>query len=210
MSEYVSRMSVCVEKVQSELKPWTDRNGNVRYYVNNIEYWIDKYRSATDTHLRSYYDWSEMRASGGRVREIIEGNILPNTKVYIDGEGYIHVYGWAAAGQGARMCLDEYIAKVVTYFLGYVALDDHERISKDVLGHEGRDADVGDVVEIVKGRKEVGKVFTVAKVTKYHFSQYQSPSVYLYDADGFKVNGDNCKVVEVGYCRHAKNKHLPY
>lgn len=204
MSEYVSRMSVCVEKVQSELKPWTDKNGNVRYYVNHIEEWIDEYRDVTDTHLRSYYNWSEMRASGGRVREILEGNILPNTKVYVDSEGFIHVYGWAATGQGARMGLDEYIVKVVDYFFGYISMRDHARISEDILGYSGRHTDVGDVVEVVQGRKEVGKVFTVAKVTKYYFSQYQPPSVYLYDADGFKVNGDNCKVVEVGFCRHAK------
>ncbi|MBQ1293275.1 MAG: hypothetical protein IIY21_04510 [Clostridiales bacterium] len=184
--------------VKSVLRPWTDKEGNVRYYINDIEMMLNNYRSATDSHLRSYYDWEEMRASGGRVREIIEGNILSKTKVFIDSDGYVNIYGYATAGKGREMKIPELLVKVVRYFYGFCDEETREA-NRGLIGKSGEESRVGDIVKIVKGRKEVGKVFEVFKITAFSYSRYADPSVYLYAEDGFKVSATNCVIEDVGY-----------
>lgn len=195
---YKSDVKMNMNLVRSNLKPWTDKEGNIRYYINGIQTMLYNYRSATDSHLRSYYDYDDMHASGGRVREIIEGNILPKTKMFIDSEGYVHIYGYAIVGQGEAMGLPELLVKVARYFYGYCDEETREG-HKDLIGKSGEESRVGDTVRIVKGRKEVGKVFEVFKITTYSYSRYADPSVYLYAEDGFKVSASNCTIEDVGY-----------
>jgi len=195
---YKSDVKMNMNLVRSNLKPWTDKEGNDRYYVNDLGYLLSKYRSATDSNLKSYYDWGEMRASGGRVREIIEGNILPKTKMFIDSEGYVNIYGYAIAGMGEAMGLPELLVKVARYFYGYCDEETREG-HKDLIGKSGSNSRIGDTVRITKGRKEVGKVFEVFKISTFSYSRYADPSVYLYAEDGFKVSANNCTIEDVGY-----------
>ena len=72
--DFVSDIKMNMNLVRSNIRPWTDKEGNERYYVNAVSALISDYRTANDCELRSYYDEVEMRASGGRVRQIIESN----------------------------------------------------------------------------------------------------------------------------------------
>lgn len=196
--DYVSDIKMNMNLVRSNIRPWTDKEGNERYYVNAVSFLISDYRTANDCELRSFYDYEEMRASGGRVRQIIESNILDKTKVFIDSEGYVHIYGYAVAGKGADMGMPELIVKAVNLRYGYC--DEATREThRDLVGQSGEYSRVGDTVKVVKGRKEVGKVFEVATVSRFSFSSYRSPSVYLYADDGFKVSAGNCVIEDVGY-----------
>ena len=159
---------------------------------------VSNYRSANDCEMKSYYDIVNMRASAGRVREIIESNILSKTKVFIDSEGYVNIYGYATAGKGKEMKIPELLVKVVRYFYGFCDKDIREA-NRGLIGKSGEESRIGDIVKIVKGRKEVGKVFEVCKITSYSFSYYANPSVYLYAEDGFKVSASNCVIEDVGY-----------
>lgn len=196
--DYVSDIKMNMNLVRSAILPWKDKEGNERFYINNVEYLISDYRRATNTELRSYYNWDEMRASGGRVREIIEGNIMPKTKVYVDAKGHVHIYGYAASGVGADIGMPQLITKAVNFVYGYCDEGTREN-NKKLIGKSGRESRVGDTVKIVKGRKEVGKVFEVSSVSKYLYNRWADPSVYLFAEDGFKVSGDNCEIVDVGY-----------
>ena len=197
-STFRSDVKMNMNIVKSALRPWTDKEGNTRYYINNIEMMLNNYRSATNSHMNSYYDWGEMRASGGRVREIIEGNILSKTKVFIDSEGYVNIYGYATAGRGKEMKIPELLVKAARYFYGYCDEETREN-NKKLIGKSGEGSRVGDIVKIVKGRKEVGKVFEVFKITTFSYNRYADPSVYLYAEDGFKVSAGNCVIEDVGY-----------
>ena len=197
--DYKSDIKMNMNLVKSALRPWTDKEGSTRYYINGIGTMLYNYRSATDSHLRSFYDWGEMRASGGRVREIIEGNILPKTKMFIDSEGYVHIYGYAVGGQGEAMGLPELLVKAARYFYGFCDEETREANKEQLVGKSGEESRVGDTVKIVKGRKEVGKVFEVFKISTFSYNRYADPSVYLYAEDGFKVSASNCTIEDVGY-----------
>jgi hypothetical protein len=82
--DYVSDMKMNMALVKSKIRPWTDKEGKERYYINNVPYLISDYRSATNCELCSYYDHEMMRASGGRVREIIE-QYNPSCDLEVDG-----------------------------------------------------------------------------------------------------------------------------
>lgn len=211
-TDFVGTQKLNMDAVRSDLKPWIAKDGSVRYYVNCIELVIADYREATGRDLRSYYDWSEMRASAGRVRSIIEGNILPKTKVFIDDEGLVHIYGWAIVGQGLAMGLPSLIEKALNRKYGFCSEEERQaRVEKILKSHnrqldsygkiysDGDEAKIGDSVEIFKGRKEVGKIFKVTKITHYQYNRWADPSIYLYGEDGFKVNAENCIIRSVGY-----------
>lgn len=196
--DYKSDIKMNMNVVSSIIRPWTDKDGNVRYYINNISTLISDYRAKTDSEVVSYYDFEEMHASGGRVRLIIEGNILSKTKVYVDSEGYVNIHGYAVAGKGAEMQIPELIVNAVNFAYGYC--DESVRLeNKKLIGKSGEYSRIGDHVKIVKGRKEVGKIFEVSKITRYSFNMYAEPSVYLYAEDGFKVSAKNCIIEDVGY-----------
>lgn len=196
--DYISDAKMNMALVRSELKPWTDKEGHERYYINDVGHLISEFRIATGTELRSYYDHEMMRASGGRVRQIVEDNILDKTKVFIDSEGHVHIYGYACAGKGEEMAMPELIVKAVNRAYGFCDDATREK-NKDLIGKSGECSRVGDIVKIVKGRKDVGKVFEVSKVSTYYFSSYADPSVYLYADDGFKVSAGNCVIEDIGY-----------
>lgn len=196
--DYVSDTKMNMALVKSKIRPWTDKEGKERYYINNVPYLISDYRSAMNCELYSYYDYELMRASGGRVREIIESNILDKTKVFIDSEGHVNIYGYASTGKGAEMAMPELIVKAVNLAYGFCDEKTREK-NKELIGESGERSRVGDTVKIVKGRKEVGKVFEVSRVSTYTFNRYADPSVYLYAEDGFKVSAGNCVIEDVGY-----------
>lgn len=196
--DFVSDIKMNMNLVRSNIRPWTDKEGNERFYVNNLSSLISDYRTANNCELRAYYDETEMRASGGRVRQIIESNILDKTKAFIDSDGCVHIYGYAVAGKGADMRMPELIVNAINFKYGYCDEATREK-HKDLIGQSGDYSRVGDRVRIVKGRKEVGKVFEVATVSRFSFSSYRSPSVYLYADDGFKVSAGNCVIEDVGY-----------
>lgn len=196
--DFKSDIKLNAKLVKDRICPWTDKEGNQKFYINNIEQILSKYRSAMDCELRAYYDYEEMRASPGRVRQIIEQNILDKTKVYIDSEGYVHIYGYAVAGKGLDMKIPQLIVNALNREYGYCDEETRER-NKELIGKSGECSRIGDTVKIVKGRKEVGRVFEVSRITEYHFSRWADPSVYLYADDGFKVSASNCIIEEVGY-----------
>ena len=196
--DFKSDIKMNMKLVESGLRPWTDKEGNIRFYVNNVSDLIDDYRDATGHSFDTSYDFVNMRASPGRVREIIESNILEKTKVFIDSEGYIHIYGYATAGKGAEMRIPQMIVRAVNKVYGFCDDETREK-NKALIGQSGRESRVGDTVKVIKGRKEVGKVFEVSKLSSYSFSSYADPSVYLYADDGFKVSADNCVIEDVGY-----------
>lgn len=197
-TDFIGTKTMNMDIVKAELKPWTDKDGNTRYYLNNIASLIGAYRRDTGRELNSYYDHEECRASGGRVRQCIEANIIPKTKAYIDEDGKVHVYGYASAGVGSQMMMPELIENAVNRTYGYCTEEERQQ-RMDCVGKTAYDVKVGDTVEIVDGRKEVGKTFIVAKVSAYFFSQYREPNTYLYDKDGFKVQAQHCKITDVGY-----------
>ena len=210
MSEYIGEMKMNMNVVMSDLKSWTAKDGSIRYYVNNIGLLIDDWREYNHCEL-STFKWDEYRASPGRVRECIEANIIPKSKAYIDENGHVHVYGYAVGPMGEQMDLPKLIEKSINLKFGYCSekerakrmeniISKHEAFEKHI-GHEvpnGSDAKIGDTVVIMAGRKEVGKRFVITKRSEYHYSQYRRPSIYLYDGE-FKVNADNCRIVDVGY-----------
>lgn len=197
-STYRSDVRMNMNLVKSGLKPWTDKEGNVRYYINNLEYLLSNYRTAVGKELRAYYDHVEMHASAGRVKQIVEANILPKTKLFIDSEGVVNIYGWAILGKGKEMGLPELLVTAVRYFYGFC--DEKTREGhKDLIGTSGCNSRIGDTVKITKGRKEVGRTFEVARISNYSYSSYADPVVYLYAEDGFKVSADNCVIENVGY-----------
>lgn len=210
-TDFVGTLKMNMNSVQSELKSWTAKDGTTRYYINYISELIDDYREATGRELHSYYD-PMTGASAGRVRAIIERNILPHTKAYIDGDGLVHIYGWAIVGQGLGMGLPSLIEKAINWKFGYCTEDERQiRVEKILTTHarwldnygkmlsDGDEAKIGDSVEIFKGRKEVGKVFTITKISHYQYNRWAKPSIYLYGEDGFKVNAENCYIRSVGY-----------
>ena len=187
-----------MDTVKSCLKPWMDKDGNVRYYVNDIESLIYEYREYNDVELVSYYDYENMRASAGRVRQKIEHNILSKTKIYIDSDGHIIIYGYAIYGKGLDMELPKIIESAVNFKYGFCPENVREK-NKKLIGQCGKYARIGDIVEIVKGRKSLGKTFIITKITKYCYSNYSDPSMYLYEDENFKVNAENCIIRDVGY-----------
>lgn len=207
MAETVSTQPVDMDRVRAALKPWTAKDGSVRYYINNIGNLLDDSRTARGVERRSYYDWVEMRASYGRVADIIEGHILPNTKTYIDENGFIHVSGWAACGKGHDMGLDTKIIRAVNRVYG-IEINKHVyktrcnalKTQEYYAEYPDDNAQVGDVVRIVKGRKAVGDIFIITHISKYYPTVYsRHPTVYLHGQDGFKVNADNCELMIIGY-----------
>ena len=187
--------------VMSSIKPWTAPDGSVRYYIDSVSRVLSDYRSAGHDSLAHHgFSFDDDRAGPLRVRECIEANIIPRTKVYIDSEGYVHIYGYAIVGKGAEMGLPATIEKAVLSMYGFCSEEEREARRKDI-GFMGTHARVGDTVEITAGRKSVGRVFEVARITEYSYSQYRPSSVYLWDADGFKVQAHNCTLREVGYAR---------
>lgn len=200
MSDYMSSERYDVERIKSYIRPWMDKEGNPRYYVD-VPHLVNAYRDDTDTHLRGHWDYWE-GANGARVRECIEANIIPKTKAYFDGDGFLHVYGYATVGKGEQMGLPEYIEKCASLFYGVASEEERAKRAERLVGKSGfsdsNSPDVGDTVEIFKGRKEVGKTFVIARMTRYSFSVYRPPSIYFHDSEGFKVSADNCRIVDVG------------
>lgn len=197
--DFVDTRTYDMNRIKSLFRPWTSKDGEIRYYINDATHLIES--------EHDYYDWGEMRASGGRVWNIIIGNIMPKTKVFIDIDGHLHVYGWACHGQGEAMELPKVIANAVWKEYGIADERVREMRAKKLVGHSAHNqyTDVGDVVKIVRGRKSVGMVFTITRVTYYHYSQYAKPSVYLYDdTQDFKVNAENCEIVDVGFSTKIK------
>ena len=189
-NDYIPSETFDIVRIQTALKPWTAPNGTIRYYID-VESTVYDYREATDSHLHGYYDWEQMRANGDRVRECIEANVLPKTKAYFDIEGKLHIYGYALGPTGDNMRMPQFIAKCAQYFYGFNSEEHSYRIFKNSGKHVNAPI-IGDVVRIVKGRKEVGRTFVVAKITQYQYNIYAPTTTYLWASDGFKVNMDNC------------------
>lgn len=198
MTDYISDIRMNMDIVISKLRPWTDKEGKVSYVeVGKI---IDECREIRNYDAHSFYDWEDMCASPGRVMECIERNIIPKTKAFIDEDGFVHIYGYALGDMGRRLGLLDEIVESCRHFYGY-ATEEERQSRKDDIGKSGNKAKVGDIVEIVKGRKQVGYVFEVARTYKYYTSGYRwaTEILYLIDRNGFKVNADNCAIADVGY-----------